>query len=119
MGGGPGVPERRAAAAVDWEAIESSPSFRRLATARRRLVTALMALATAGFVVYVLLLILGGDGFLADGLFGSFTWGMLLVIVMTAFTFVVTVLYSRESNREIDGLVERARADTLDRGGAP
>jgi uncharacterized membrane protein (DUF485 family) len=95
---------------VDWTAIEDSPEFRRLVAARRRLVTALMGATTLTFAVYLALIILGGDGFLGDAVIGSFTWGMLLVVAMTVLTFVLTAIYGRVSNRELDPLAERVRA---------
>ena len=109
MGAG-SVGSDRPDAPADWTAIESSPEFRRLVAARRRLVTALMSVTTLAFVAYLLLLILGGDGFLGDRAIGSFTWGMVLVVAMTVLTFVLTAIYSRASNRELDPLAERVRA---------
>lgn|SRR5919205_352126 len=118
MGGGVAAPgvgagsagSRRPDSPVDWTAIEDSPEFRRLVAARRRLVTALMGATTLTFAVYLALIILGGDGFLGDAVIGSFTWGMLLVVAMTVLTFVLTAIYGRVSNRELDPLAERVRA---------
>ena len=117
MGGGVAAPgvggsagSRRPDSPVDWTAIEDSPEFRRLVAARRRLVTALMGATTLTFAVYLALIILGGDGFLGDSVIGSFTWGMLLVVAMTVLTFVLTAIYGRASNRELDPLAEGVRA---------
>ena len=110
--------QRDPAARVDWEALESSPEFRELASARRRLLTTLLALTTVAMVIYTILLLTAGDGFLANRFLGI-TWGLLLVVVMTVLIFVLAAVYSRTSIQKLDPLVERTREMALRRADRP
>lgn len=100
-------------AAPDWEALEQSPEFQELVSTRRRLQTPLLAITTLGLAIYTVLLVSAGDGFLGDGFIGSFTWGLLLVVLMTVFIFVMAAIYSRVSLGTLDPLVERTREAAL------
>jgi uncharacterized membrane protein (DUF485 family) len=99
--------------APDWEAIESSPEFRKLVSTRRRLLNLLLAITALGLTVYTVLLVTAGDGFLGDGVIGSFTWGLLLVVLMTVFIFVLAATYSRISLSTLDPMVEETKAAAL------
>ena len=111
---------------TDWEGIEQSPEFRELVHTRRRLLNLLLALAALALVIYTVLLVTAGDGFLGDGVIGRFTWSMLLLVLMTVAIFSLAAVYSRVSINKLDPLVERTRAaafsspgdDGADRSGA-
>jgi uncharacterized membrane protein (DUF485 family) len=102
-------------AQVDWEALEASPEFRELVAARKRLIGPLLAITIVGIAVYTVLLLVGGDGFLAEAVIGQFTWGLLLIVLMTVLIFVLAYIYSRVSVQKLDPLVERTRAMALAR----
>jgi uncharacterized membrane protein (DUF485 family) len=95
--------------------LEASPEFRELVAARKRLINPLLAITIVGITVYTVLLLVGGDGFLADAVIGQFTWGLLLIVLMTVLIFVLAYIYSRVSVQKLDPLVERTRAMALAR----
>lgn len=97
----------------DWEAIEASPEFRKLVSVRRRLLNPLLAITALGLAIYTALLLVGGDSFLGDGAIGSFSWGLVLVVLMTFFIFAMAAIYSRISLGTLDPLVEEAKAAAL------
>ena len=103
----------RSTATPDWEAIERSPEFRKLVSTRRRLLNLLLAITAIGLALYTALLVTAGDGFLGDGVIGSFTWGLLLVVLMTVFIFVLAAVYSRISLSTLDPMVEETKAAAL------
>lgn len=107
----------RASAAPDWEALERSPEFRELKSARRRLLGPLLGLTALALAVYTIILITGGDGFLGDRVLGL-TWGIVLVVVMTILIFILSATYSRVSLSTLDPMVERTKAAALRGQGA-
>jgi len=106
-------------ARVDWEGIERSPEFRELVSARRRLITPLLVVTVVAISVYTVLLLTSGDGFLSDSFIGEFTWGLLLIVVMTVLIFVLAAIYSRVSIQKLDPLVERAKHAAIEHGEVP
>ena len=112
---GPSSPRER----VDWVAIEDSPEFRELVATRKRLINPLLLITVVGLSVYTALLLTAADGFLSDSVVGRFTWGLLLIVLMTVLIFVLAYIYSRASIRKLDPLVERARQAALSQKDAP
>ena len=106
-------------ARVDWEGIEGSPEFRELVSARKRLINPLLVITAVAISIYTVLLLTSGDGFLSDSFIGEFTWGLLLIVLMTALIFVLAAIYSRVSIQKLDPLVERARRAAVEHGDAP
>ena len=104
---------------VDWDGIERSPEFRELVATRRRLIYPLLVVTLVGVSVYTALLLTAADGFLSDPVIGRFTWGLLLIVLMTVLIFVLAYIYSRVSITKLDPLVERARRAALSHGEAP
>jgi uncharacterized membrane protein (DUF485 family) len=104
---------------VDWEGIEGSPEFRELVAARKRLINPLLLITVVAITIYTILLLTTGDGFLSDSFIGEFTWGLLLIVLMTVLIFVLAAIYSRVSIRKLDPLVERATRAAAEHGDAP
>jgi uncharacterized membrane protein (DUF485 family) len=103
---------------VDWEGIEGSPEFRELVAARKRLISPLLVITVVAITIYTILLLTSGDGFLSDSFIGEFTWGLLLIVLMTVLIFVLAAIYSRVSIQKLDPLVERARRAAVGHGDA-
>jgi uncharacterized membrane protein (DUF485 family) len=96
----------RGAEAVDWEAIERSPEFRRLVTRRRRFVLP----ATIFFLGwYFSFVALAGyaEGFMGRSLYQGFTVGYALALSQFVMTWGLGWLYLHKADREFDPLARR------------
>jgi uncharacterized membrane protein (DUF485 family) len=111
--------QREGGPQVDWEGLEGSPEFRELVATRKRLINPLLLVTAVALAIYTALLIIGGDSFLTDAIVGRFTWGLLLIVVMTFLIFILAAIYSRVSLEKLDPLVERTKAMALRRADGP
>jgi uncharacterized membrane protein (DUF485 family) len=96
------VDERR-----DWQAVEESPEFERLTTARKRLITPLLAAWVVWFGGY-LILTAYAHGFMGRSIYRGFTVGYLLAISQIAMAWVLAWIYIRRATTVIEPLRERA-----------
>lgn len=100
LGGGssqpPLTPDARAF--VDMQA---SPEFQELRTRLRRFVFPMTAFFLAWYGVYVLLATYAHD-FMATKVLGNINLGLLLGLGQFVTTFVITAVYVRFANRELD-----------------
>ncbi|CCF62692.1 putative membrane protein involved in acetate transport [Nocardia cyriacigeorgica GUH-2] len=81
--------------------MQASPEFQELRTRLRRFVFPMTALFLTWYLVYVLLGAYAHD-FMATTLFGNINVGLVLGLGQFVSTFVITGLYVRFANRELD-----------------
>jgi uncharacterized membrane protein (DUF485 family) len=84
-----------------FTAIQASPEFAELRRRLRRFVFPMTALFLAWYATYVLLGAFAHD-FMAIKVFGNVNVGLLVGLGQFLSTFVITGLYVRFANREID-----------------
>jgi uncharacterized membrane protein (DUF485 family) len=90
----------------DWVAIERSPEFRELAGRRRRFIVRASVFFLAFFLTYLLLTAFAQD-FMGTEIAGM-PLAFLLAVAQVLMTWVVTWLYLRTSDRELEPLEHRA-----------
>jgi uncharacterized membrane protein (DUF485 family) len=100
----------------DYLAVQASPQFRELRSKLRRFVFPMTAFFLVWYATYV---VLGGfaRGFMAIKVWGEINVGLLIGLGQFVTTFVITGLYVRFADREIDPRAEAIRA-TLEGGDA-
>ena len=100
----------------DYLAVQASPQFRELRSKLRRFVFPMTAFFLAWYATYV---VLGAfaRGFMAIKVWGDINVGLLIGLGQFVTTFVITGLYVRFADREIDPRAEAIRA-TLEGGDA-
>ena len=94
----------------DWEAIDQSADF---AVLRRRLRNFVFPM-TAAFLLWYLLYVLLSDyahGFMSTKVFGNINVGLLIGLGQFLTTFLITGLYVRFANRELDPRAAAIRAE--------
>jgi uncharacterized membrane protein (DUF485 family) len=103
---------------VDWEAIERSPEFRELITARRRFVLPATIFFLAWYIGFILLAGYAPD-FMARSVYQGLTVGYCLALTQFVMVGVLGIMYLRRAERVYDPLAERvvrrALASTGDR----
>ncbi|MFC9999214.1 DUF485 domain-containing protein [Nocardia sp. NPDC127526] len=87
--------------AAEFTAVQASPEFQELRHRLRRFVFPMTALFLAWYLVYVLLGAYAHD-FMANKVVGNINVGLLLGLAQFVSTFVITGLYVRFANRELD-----------------
>ncbi|AFU00345.1 DUF485 domain-containing protein [Nocardia brasiliensis] len=92
---------RRTPSAAEFIAVQASPQFQELRMRLRRFVFPMTALFLLWYLSYVLLGAYAHD-FMAHKLFGNINVGLLLGLGQFVSTFVITALYVRFANRELD-----------------
>ncbi|MFC4123582.1 DUF485 domain-containing protein [Nocardia rhizosphaerae] len=95
------APDRRTPSADEWLAVQASPQFQDLRTRLRRFVFPMTALFLLWYLSYVLLGAYAHD-FMATRVFGNINVGLLLGLGQFVSTFLITGLYVRFANRELD-----------------
>ncbi|MFX0575013.1 DUF485 domain-containing protein [Nocardia nepalensis] len=96
-----GTPPRRTPTAEDFAAVQSSPQFQELRSRLRRFVFPMTALFLVWYLSYVLLGAYAHD-FMATKVIGTINLGLLLGLGQFVSTFVITWLYVRFANKELD-----------------
>lgn len=115
--GGAGGAEGRSSS-IDWQAIEASAEFRQLTAARRRFVGPATIFFLAFFFAWLLLAALA-PGFMALQVWGGMTIGFLLAAAQIFMTWIITILYLRKSDRELEPLERRAAERAVERADEP
>ncbi|MFD3747516.1 DUF485 domain-containing protein [Nocardia sp. NPDC058633] len=95
------APDRRAPSADEWLAVQASPQFQDLRNRLRRFVFPMTALFLVWYLSYLLLGAYAHD-FMAQEVFGNVNVGLLLGLGQFVSTFLITGLYVRFANRELD-----------------
>lgn len=100
----------RAGPPPDFVAAQHSPEFQELRTRLRRFIFPMAALFLLWYLGYVLLGAYAHD-FMATRVFGEINIGLLLGLGQFVSTFVITGLYVRFANRELDPRAAALRAE--------
>ncbi|MFD3593350.1 DUF485 domain-containing protein [Nocardia sp. NPDC058640] len=95
------APDPRTPSADEWLAVQASPQFQELRTRLRRFIFPMTALFLVWYLSYVLLGAYAHD-FMATKVFGNVNVGLLLGLGQFVSTFLITGLYVRFANRELD-----------------
>ncbi|MFD9551762.1 DUF485 domain-containing protein [Nocardia salmonicida] len=95
------APDPRTPSADEWLAVQASPQFQDLRNRLRRFVFPMTALFLTWYLSYVLLGAYAHD-FMAQRVFGNVNVGLLLGLGQFVSTFLITGLYVRFANRELD-----------------
>jgi uncharacterized membrane protein (DUF485 family) len=93
---------------VDWEEVESTEEFKELRRKRRGFVLPMALLFLLWYLLYVLLADYAHD-FMAYKLLGNINVGLVLGLLQFVSTFVITGLYVRFANRNLDPVADRIR----------
>lgn len=94
-------PQRSAPDAQAFVDMQASPEFQELRHRLRRFVFPMTAFFLTWYAVYVLLATYAPD-FMATKVFGNVNLGIVLGFGQFVTTFVITALYVRFANRELD-----------------
>ena len=105
------LPERDALSArrVQYIAVQESPEFQELRSKLRRFVFPMTAFFLVWYATYVLLGAFAHD-FMAIKVMGNVNVGLLLGLGQFVTTFVITGLYVRFANKELDPRAEAIRS---------
>lgn len=106
----PRVRERRTPTAEEFVAMQASPEFQQLRHRFRRFVFPMTAAFLVWYFLYVLLAVYATD-FMSTRIVGAITWGLVIGLLQFVTTFLITALYIRFANREIDPAAERIRTE--------
>jgi uncharacterized membrane protein (DUF485 family) len=94
----------------DWQGIEESADF---AVLRHRLRTFVFPM-TAAFLGWYLLYVLLSDyahGFMTTKVWGNINIGLIFGLLQFASTFLITWLYARHANRNLDPISDKIRSE--------
>ncbi|EME22967.1 DUF485 domain-containing protein [Rhodococcus triatomae] len=95
------VPSRRTPDAQAFIEMQASPEFQDLRRRLRRFVFPMTAIFLTWYALYVLLATYASD-FMATKVFGNVNLGIILGLGQFVTTFVITGLYVKFANRELD-----------------
>lgn len=95
------LPERVAPIGEQFLAMQASPEFQELRTRLRRFVFPMTAFFLVWYALYVALGAFAHD-FMAIRVFGNINVGLLIGLGQFLTTFLITGLYVRFANRELD-----------------
>lgn len=95
---------------AEFAAAQASPQFQELRSRLRRFVFPMTALFLLWYLGYVLLGAYAHD-FMATTVVGNINVGLLLGLAQFVSTFVITGLYVRFANRELDPRAAAIRAE--------
>src|SRR6478609_5591302 len=94
----------------DYLAVQASPEFQELRNRLRRFVFPMSALLLSWYSAYVLLGAFAHD-FMAIKVWGNINVGLLIGLGQFVSTFVITAIYVRFANRELDPRAAAIRAE--------
>jgi uncharacterized membrane protein (DUF485 family) len=103
-------PRETAVSGQEYLAVQASPEFQELRNRLRRFVFPMSALFLIWYFAYVLLGAFAHD-FMAIKVWGNINVGLLIGLGQFVSTFVITALYVRFANRELDPRAEAIRAE--------
>jgi uncharacterized membrane protein (DUF485 family) len=92
----------------DWVDVQNSPDFRELRRRLRSFVFPMAGLFLAWYLLYVLLADYA-HGFMSTKVFGNVNWGLILGLLQFVSTFLITTLYVRHANKNLDPMAEKLR----------
>jgi uncharacterized membrane protein (DUF485 family) len=92
----------------DWVDVQNSPDFRELRRRLRSFVFPMAGLFLAWYLLYVLLADYA-HGFMSTKVIGNINWGLILGLLQFVSTFLITTLYVRHANKNLDPMAEKLR----------
>ena len=95
---------------IDYLAVQASPEFQELRSRLRRFVFPMSALFLIWYFAYVMLGAFAHD-FMAIKVWGNINVGLVIGLGQFVSTFVITAIYVRFANRELDPRAEAIRAE--------
>ena len=104
------LPARHAPSGEQFIAVQASPEFQELRTKLRRFVFPMTAFFLLWYGLYVVLGAFAHD-FMAIKVFGNVNVGLLLGLGQFLTTFIITGIYVRFANRELDPRAAAIRAE--------
>jgi uncharacterized membrane protein (DUF485 family) len=105
------LPPREAASGdIDFLEIQASPEFQELRSRLRRFVFPMSALFLIWYAAYVMLGAFAHD-FMAIKVWGNVNVGLLVGLGQFVSTFIITGIYVRFANRELDPRAEAIRSE--------
>jgi uncharacterized membrane protein (DUF485 family) len=102
------LPPAAAASGHEFVAVQASPEFQDLRNRLRRFVFPMTAVFLLWYFVYVLLGAFAHD-FMAAKVWGDINVGIVIGLGQFATTFLITFIYVRFANRELDPRAEAIR----------
>lgn len=105
-----GGASRRTPDAAEFAAMQASPQFQELRSKFRSFVFPMTIAFLVWYFLYVLLSIYATT-FMGTKAFGNITWGLIIGLGQFVSTFLITYLYIRFANREIDPRAESIRVE--------
>lgn len=106
----PTTDSRSAPTGAEFVEVQNSPEFQELRSKLRRFVFPMTAFFLIWYALYVLLGAFAHD-FMATKVFGNVNVGLLLGLGQFVTTFLITGLYVRFANRELDPRAAAIRAE--------
>ncbi|WP_397545400.1 DUF485 domain-containing protein [Saccharopolyspora gloriosae] len=94
--------------AETWAAAQNSPEFATLRQRLRKFVFPVSAIFLVWYLVYVLLADYA-HGFMSIKLVGNINVGLVLGLLQFVSTFLITTLYVRYANKNLDPVAEQIR----------
>ena len=101
-------PTETAVSGEEYLAVQASPEFQELRSRLRRFVFPMSALFLIWYTIYVLLGAFAHD-FMATKVWGDINVGIVIGLGQFVSTFVITAIYVRFANRELDPRAEAIR----------
>jgi len=95
---------------AEYLAVQASPEFQELRNRLRRFVFPMSALFLIWYAAYVMLGAFAHD-FMATKVWGNINAGLLIGLGQFVSTFVITAIYVRFANRELDPRAEAIRSE--------
>ncbi len=92
----------------DWSEIQQSAEFIQLRRRLRGFVFPMTAAFLAWYLLYVLLSDYAHE-FMSTKVFGNINLGLIFGLLQFVSTFVITTLYVRHANKNLDPLAEKLR----------
>jgi len=94
----------------DYNRIQATPQFQELRRKHRSIVFPLTALFLAWYFLYVLLADYAHD-FMSNKVWGNITVGLLIGLGQFASTFIITTVYVRFANKNLDPIAKEIREE--------
>lgn len=102
------APTETAVSGQEYLAVQASPEFQELRSRLRRFVFPMSALFLIWYAAYVILGAFAHD-FMATKVWGDINVGLIIGLGQFVSTFLITFIYVRFANRELDPRAEAIR----------
>jgi uncharacterized membrane protein (DUF485 family) len=104
------TPSESSHEAQKWVDVQASDDFTELKHRLRKFVFPVTGLFLAWYLLYVLLADYA-HGFMSTKVFGNINVGLIFGLLQFVSTFVITTLYVRHANKNLDPLAEKLRGE--------